>query len=190
MKKIIVLLLSLFCFNSYANDSENIKNFIADFSTKFETINNNNSADKEQQLYNLAKEILNLNWMGNFILGNYRKTIPEDKKADFIEQYSRSLIRNYMSTLAVYKKNSYEILKIEEGKRKGVFNVDTTIKAEDKIINNSFRITKKGDKYYITDIIVEGVSFISSQRSEVSSIISSKGFDAFLQELKEKNGNN
>ena len=45
----------------------------------------------------------------------------------------------------------------------------------------------ENNKYYITDIITEGISFISSQRSEVNSIINSKGFDAFLTELETKN---
>ena len=187
MKKILTLIFTLLSFNSFANNEKDIKNFIDDFAVKFETINST-SKNKEQDMYNLANEILDLNWMGNFILGQYRRTIPEDKKAQFIELYSKSLIKNYIPVLDVYKKNNYTIKEIKETKKARTFNVSTVIKYEDKEVNNDFRIVKKNNKYYITDIITEGISFISSQRSEVNSIISSKGFDNFLQELKAKDG--
>ena len=187
MKKILLCILFILSLTlkSYSNDDIGINNFIEDFSTKFENINKN-SKNKEEDIYKLANEILDLNWMGNFILGQYRKTISEDKKEKFIEYYSKFLIKNYISVLDVYKKDSYKITKIEETKRKGTFNVDTVIKHKDKDVNNTFRIVKKNNKYYITDIITEGISFISSQRSEVNSIISSKGFDAFLTDLENK----
>ena len=187
MKKILTLFFVLLSINSYATDSDGIKRFIDNFAVKFENINTN-SKNKEQDMYNLANEILDLNWMGNFILGQYRRAIPEDKKAEFIELYSKSLIRNYIPVLDVYKKNNYNIVDIKETKKAGTFNVSTVIKYEDKEVNNDFRIVKKNNKYYITDIITEGISFISSQRSEVNSIISSKGFDNFLEELKVKDG--
>lgn len=192
MKKILLTILFVFSLTvrSYSDDNIGIANFIDDFSTKFENINKN-SKNKEKDIYNLANEILDLNWMGNFILGQHRKTLSEDKKEKFIEYYSKSLIKNYISVLDVYKKDSYKILTIEETKRKDTFNVETNIKLKDKEVNNTFRIVKKNNKYYITDIITEGISFISSQRSEVNSIISSRGFDTFLKELEAKdNGSN
>lgn len=188
MKKILLCILFILSLTlkSYSNDNVGISNFIEDFSIKFENINKN-SKNKEKDIYKLANEILDLDWMGNFILGQHRRTISEEKKQKFIEYYSKSLIKNYIPLLDVYKRDSYKILKIEETKRKGTFNVDTTIRHNDKDVNNTFRIVKKNNKYYITDIITEGISFISSQRSEVNSIINSKGFDAFLTELKTKN---
>lgn len=187
--------LTFVCFNVFANnvnktDKEGINKLINDFAFEFEQINKiANQQHKEDSVYKLANKILNLDWMGNFILGKYRKTITPQEKQEFIENYSKILIKNYISVLDVYKKDSYKITLIEQIKE-NTFNVITTVNYDNKEIKNNFRIIKKDNKYFINDIITEGISFISAQRSEINSIITSKGFNNFLNELKIKNGNN
>jgi len=56
---------------------------------------------------------------------------------------------------------------------------------EGQIINIDFRIIKKNGNLLISDIIPEGISFIVTQRSEVNSSISNKGFENFLEHLRE-----
>lgn len=187
--------LTFVCFNVFANnvsktDKEGINKLINDFAFEFEQISKiTNQQHKEDSVYKLANKILNLDWMGNFILGKYRKTITPQEKQEFIENYSKILIKNYISVLDVYKKDSYKITLIEQIKE-NTFNVITTVNYDNKEIKNNFRIIKKDNKYFINDIITEGISFISAQRSEINSIITSKGFNNFLNELKTKNGNN
>ena len=125
--------------------------------------------------------------MANFILGKNRNTITDEEKNEFIENYSRTLIRNYIPVLDVYKNGDYKILSMESSKENN-FNVSTIINYNNNEVKNNFKIIKKNNGYFIRDIITEGVSFISAQRSEINSIISSKGFNNFLTTLKEKNG--
>lgn len=191
-----MLFIITFCKNLFASDTnnslsiidkKNIENFIENIAIEFENINKiQDSNNKETKVYEISNNILDLKWMGNFILGKHRNTIDESKKNDFIENYSKLLIKNYISILDVYKKDSYKITSIELIKN-NTFNVSTVISYDDKNVKNNFKIIKKNDKYFIRDIITEGISFISAQRSEINSVISSKGFDNFLKELKNKN---
>ena len=50
------------------------------------------------------------------------------------------------------------------------------------------RLTKDGNNEVlkVSDVITEGVSLIRSQQSEFTNIISSRGFDALLAELRSK----
>ena len=200
MKSKISFILAFIClvfvsFNVFANnlskiDSDSINKFVNDFAIEFEKISKiTNQQHKEYSVYNLANNILDLDWMGNFILGKYRKTITPQEKQEFIENYSKILIKNYISVLDVYKKDSYKITSIEQIKE-NTFNVFTIVNYDNKEVKNNFRIVKKNNKYFIRDIITEGISFISAQRSEINSVITSKGFNNFLNELKTKNGNN
>lgn len=182
------------CFNGFANnvskiDKDGISKFINNFAIEFENISKiTNQKLKEDSVYTLANNILDLDWMGNFILGKYRKTITQQEKQEFIDNYSKILIKNYISVLDVYKKDSYKIILIEQVKE-NTFNISSIVKYNDKEVKNNFRIIKKDNKYFIRDIITEGISFISAQRSEINSVITSKGFSKFLNELKIKNDN-
>ena len=200
MKSKISFILTFIClvfisFNGFANnlsdtDRNSINNFVDNFASEFENISKiTNQKLKEESVFKLANNILDLDWMGNFILGKHRKTVAPQDKQEFIENYSKILIKNYISVLDVYKKDSYKITSIEQVKE-GTFNVFTVVNYDNKEVKNNFRIIKKDNKYFIRDIITEGISFISAQRSEINSVITSKGFNNFLNELKTKNGNN
>lgn len=193
MKKLFVLMfaLSTFNFRVFANSDIDIKNFIDNFSKKFENINKITlQKKKEVETFILAQQILDLNWMGNYILGKHKRLLNEQQIKDFVNEYSKFLISNYLSVLDFYIKDRYKIISIEEQKN-NIFIVFTTVNYQNnKIVKNNFRIVKKDNRYYITDIITEGVSFISAQRSEVNSIISSIGFEKFMEKLKVKNDNN
>ena len=186
--KNIALLLIFSIPSVFANVNQNITNFINNFAKKFESIETIKiQRKKEIETFILSRQILDFNWMGNYILGRYKKTISEENRKEFIEEYSKFLIRNYLSVLHYYTGDNYKILSIEKTKD-NVFVVSTSVKyKEDKFVKNNLRIIEKNGKYYITDIITEGISFINAQRSEVNSLITSKGFGKFLEELKTKN---
>lgn len=186
--KNIALLLIFSIPSVFANVNQNITNFINNFAKKFESIETIKiQRKKEIETFILSRQILDFNWMGNYILGRHKKTISEENRKEFIEEYSKFLIRNYLSVLHYYTGDNYKILSIEKTKD-NVFVVSTSVKyKEDKFVKNNFRIIEKNGKYYITDIITEGISFINAQRSEVNSLITSKGFGKFLEELKIKN---
>lgn len=191
---LLIVFMIINCNNSFSsdknvskNDVDNIKIFISNLSNNFDSIKAiKNEKEKEEKTYKLSNELLDLDWIGNFILGKYRRTIEQQDKNEFIENYSKILIKNYISILDVYEKDSYEIISVENIKD-NVFNVLTIINYNNKEVKNNFRIIKKNDKFFIIDIITEGVSFISAQRSQVNSVIASKGFNNFLEELKQQN---
>lgn len=186
----VVPLLIFLSFPVFADVNQDITNFVNNFAKKFESIENIEiQKKKEVETFILSRQILDFSWMGNYILGRHRKTISEEKVKQFVEEYSKFLIRNYLSVLHYYTGDNYKILSIEKTKDK-TYMVSTSVKyKDDKFVKNNFRIVEKSGKYYITDIITEGISFINAQRSEVNSLITSKGFDKFLEELKAKNEN-
>ena len=55
--------------------------------------------------------------------------------------------------------------------------------AEDVVVEYSIR-QKEGDGLKVYDIIVEGVSMLTTQRSEFNSVVSQKGLDYLIAQLK------
>jgi ABC-type transporter MlaC component len=190
MKKIVLVLAAFFAFASLASASASvdadIKNFFENAAVRLEKISKyQDDRSKVEGIRKVSADILDLDWMGNFILGKTRRAAGKDEVAAFVKLYSNYLIENYLKILLSINTENYKIISIEK-QREGIYMVGATIKYDNVDTKNTFRIVKNGDKYLITDIITEGISFVSSQRSDVNSRIDSVGFERFMREIKEK----
>jgi phospholipid transport system substrate-binding protein len=187
MKKNIFLLLIGFCvFASIpvlANEND-IKDFLDGVATEFERVDKiQDDAEKKEEIKKVANKIMDLPWIGKFVLGKYRRTLTEEQIDRFVDLYSQYMITTYLEILLVMKKDAYKLISIENQKE-GVYFAKTLIKFDGKDVNNVFRIVKTKNDYLVTDMITEGVSFISTQRTDVISRIDTLGFDGFMREIK------
>ncbi len=168
-----------------------IKTFISQITKTTEEILNDKSLTEEQQevkFNDFASGIVDSKWISRFILGANWKTLTPEQQNEFETLYKEYLLKNYISSLKDYNTNLY-VYKINST-RKNIYMVHTKTKdTRGKLIDVIFRLTSKDNKFYITDIIPEGISFISNQRTEVDSSISANGFDGFMEELKKRLNN-
>jgi ABC-type transporter MlaC component len=188
MRKIVLILVVLFAFAGLVNASTDadVKNFFESAVVKLEKIGGyRDDRSKVDGIRKISTDILDLDWMGNFILGKSKRVASKDDVTAFVRLYSNYLIENYLKILLTINTENYRIVSIEE-QREGVYMIDTTIKYDNVDTKNTFRVVRKGDKYLITDIITEGISFVSSQRSDVNSRIDSVGFERFMREIEDK----
>ena len=185
-KKLILILVCVFGLMLNAFAGESVEDFSNNVATKFEKIGQiQDKAKQKAEIKRNVKENFDLQWIGGFVLGKNKKDLSEQQKQEFIDVFSEYLINNYLNLFLVIKKSNFKILSTEN--RKNVYFVNTKIKYDDTDANVSFRVVENNDIFLITDIITEGVSFISTQRGEVDSKITQLGFKDFITELKEKN---
>ena len=94
-------------------------------------------------------------------------------------------MEKYIPKLKDYNQD-LTVNKIEKLRDK-VYIAQTTTKDKDgRLVNVNFRVIEKNGELYIIDIIPEGISFISSQRTDVNNSISKNGYNGFIKELKSK----
>ena len=189
---LILLFGALFTVNCFANtqsDSE-VKPFVDSVADGFDNItkkNKDNKTKKQKEIKSYIGKIADLDWIGNFVLGKNKKIVNSSQKKKFIDVFSQYLIGNYFELFSSLNRDNYKFLSSEN--KGNVYFVYTTVKYNDTNSKVDFRIVKKDNNFYITDIIIEGISFIATQRSDVDSRITAVGFDNFLKELKTKNNN-
>ena len=182
-----------FVFNCLADEqkvitSDDVKNFVINISTKSSQILNNpelNEQQKEIEYKNFTNTIIDSNWVAKFILGSNWKNLNLEQKEEFTTLYKEYLLQNYMPKLKDYS-NSLSITKIEKIKEQVYLAYTKTKDKDDRSVNVNFRIIEKDGNLYIIDIIPEGISFISSQRTDVNSSITKNGYNKFIKELKQK----
>ncbi|MBD1157093.1 ABC transporter substrate-binding protein [Pelagibacterales bacterium SAG-MED20] len=152
----------------------------------------NNKFSKEEKiekLKSIAKETVDINGIGFYTLGSYRKNITEDQKKEYTILFERYFLKSFASRLAEYSNpeiqvNSKKILNKNYTMVSSIL-VATEQRPEVKI---DWRIyTKNPESPLIRDLIIEGLSLARTQKEEFSSIIENNEGDinALFDTLKQ-----
>ena len=135
--------------------------------------------DKIEGLKIIAQETVDIEGIGFYTLGNYRKEMDDNELKIYAELFKQYFLKSFSSRLAEYTNpeisvNTKEVLSenytIVNSVLKG-----TSDRPEVKI---DWRIyTKNQDSPLIRDLIIEGLSLARTQKEEFSSIINSNNGD-------------
>ena len=155
-----------------------------------EALNNNSSKEEKiERLKEIASETVDINGIGYYTLGAYRKNINEDQKKEYSNLFEQYFLKSFASRLAEYSNPEIEVLskkKLNENYTiVSSILVGTEQRPEVKI---DWRIyTKNPEIPLIRDLIIEGLSLARTQKEEFSSIIQSNDGDinALFSTLKE-----
>jgi phospholipid transport system substrate-binding protein len=116
---------------------------------------------------------------------NWRTATPEQQQA-LVKEFRTLLVRTYSSALTNYKDQTYEV------KTADVKGDDATVRVEINqpggqpiMIDYSLEKTQLGWKVY--DVIVAGISLVTSYRSTFNNEINQSGIDGLIKTLMDKN---
>ena len=155
-----------------------------------EALNNKFSKEEKiERLKEIASETVDINGIGYYTLGAYRKNINEDQKKEYSNLFEQYFLKSFASRLAEYSNPEIEVLskkKLNENYTMvSSILVGTEQRPEVKI---DWRIyTKNPEIPLIRDLIIEGLSLARTQKEEFASIIQSNDGDinALFSTLKE-----
>ena len=155
-----------------------------------EALNNKFSKEEKiERLKEIASETVDINGIGYYTLGAYRKNINEDQKKEYSNLFEQYFLKSFASRLAEYSNPEIEVLskqKLNENYTMvSSILVGTEQRPEVKI---DWRVyTKNPEIPLIRDLIIEGLSLVRTQKEEFSSIIQSNDGDinALFSTLKE-----
>ena len=144
--------------------------------------------DKLEKLISLFKKNVDTDWMAKFVMGKYYRQIDDDKKGKYLKLYRDYVIYSYIPRFKEYSGERIAVTgSRDEGK--GEHIVKTVLKT-DKVNSGSvyvdYRLKKSGNGFKVIDIIGEGVSLITTQRSDFAAPLSKKGTAYFIDVLERK----
>jgi phospholipid transport system substrate-binding protein len=197
MKYIISIIIMLFSINSSAGEvsivnssytAKQAESFVAEVADKAVNIIQSSQSESEKfsELSQLFLKNVDTVWMARFALGSSWRRLTETQKSEYTKLYQDFLIKTYVPN---FKKYNSDKINITGGEAigNGQFKVSTVINsANDHHINVIYMIHYQDNTPQIFDIIVEGVSLITTQRAEFTSIIQQNGFQALVSELQSK----
>ena len=145
--------------------------------------------ERIEKLKIIASETVDINGIGNYTLGAYRKNMNDEQIEKYKFLFEQYFLKSFSSRLAEYSNPEIEVVskkKINENYTMvSSILVSTKKRPEVKI---DWRVyTKESENPKIRDLIIEGLSLARTQKEEFSSIIESNDGDinALFITLKE-----
>lgn len=142
---------------------------------------------KHAKLEKKFRQVVDVDWVAKFVMGRHFRSLDAAKQKEYMKAYERFVILNYTSNFVDYTSGtSFKVVRAREDKP-GKFYVTTEIVRPGKqSVILDYRLRAKGNSFEIYDIIVEGVSLITAQRSEFDSVMAQENIDYLIKHLKQK----
>lgn len=149
---------------------------------------------KNQKIEQLFRENVDVAWIGKFVLGRFWRQVTDDQKTRYLKEYETFLVHNYATRFTDYTGGSFKITEArDDGNNEFVISmqIKSEIAGEAPIlVDYRVRSDKNHkDKFVIFDIIVEGVSMITTQRDEFTSILTNQDMDYLITQIAKKSDN-
>ena len=142
--------------------------------------------NKEIKLSKMFRDSVDFEWIGNFVLGKHKRKASDEQKTQYIKAYKNFIVASYTKRFKDYSGEVFEIKSTRtEGKNKYLITTEIVRSGEANVLVN-YKVKQVGADYKVYDIIVEGISLITTQRSEFNAVITRKGLDYLITQLKKK----
>ena len=145
--------------------------------------------EKIKKLKIIAKETVDINGIGLYTLGSFRKNLNDEQKNTYKKLFRDYFLKSFSSRLSEYTNPEIDVF------NKEVLNANYTIvnsllvaSGDRPEVKIDWRIyTKNSENPLIRDLIIEGLSLARTQKEEFTSILNSNNGDieALFKVLKE-----
>ena len=134
---------------------------------------------KIEKLKSIAQETVDIEGIGMYTLGAYRKILNEDQKKEYKDLFYQYFLKTFSSRLAEYSNPEIQVNSKEKLNKNYTMVSSILVATEQRPeIDINWRIyTKNPDDLKIRDLVIEGLSLARTQKEEFSSIIQSNNED-------------
>jgi len=184
-------LLLFLSFNNAFADSSDPKQFIQEIvdEAKEILVDSNSDKYKSDKLTEIALATVDINGVGFYTLGSYRKDLTEEQKKEYTILFKKYFLKTFVSRLTDYSEPKIDVVSAEKKNEKYTIVSSILLATEKRAeVKIDWRVyTKNPNKPLIRDLIIEGLSLARTQKEEFSSIIESNDGDinALFSKLKE-----
>lgn len=173
-----------------AASEEGAQAFVNDLSTNALSIISSKkmtSDEKEKELHKLFGKSVDTEWMGKFVLGRYYRTTADKDRKRYQKLYHEYLIRSYVPKFRKYTNEAVRIIRVTKNSSEDYTVQTKLISSGGNDIRIDYRILENElGKFKVIDIVGEGISLITTQRSDFGGLISRKGVEYFIDKLESK----
>ena len=143
------------------------------------------ASQRRAAIRQVTEEIFDFNEMARRALGQHWRQLTDQQRKEFVRLFTDLVEQSYMSKIELY---SGEPIQYTGAKVEGdVATVSTrliTKKGTDVPID--YRMLKRGSRWYIYDVNIEGVSLVNNYRPQFDTIMRTSSFDGLVKKMKDR----
>ena len=141
--------------------------------------------DRRTAVRKIADEIFDFSEIARRALARHWQPLTDKQRAEFVALFSDLLERSYMSKIELY--GGEKIQYVGERVDGETATVATRIATKNGTeVPIDYRLLKKGDRWLVYDVNIEGVSLVSNYRTQFNKIIQTASFEDLIQKLRAK----
>ncbi len=147
--------------------------------------------EKDERFAKLFNSALDMNFIGQFVLGRYWRTATPAQREAFIKAYREMNVKTWSKRFDEFKGRDFKFLGTTPSNSANQVFVNSEVPMpEGQPAKVVWRVKQDGNNFKIVDIIIENVSLAITARNEYSAYIKKapNGVDDLIKDLQQKAG--
>ena len=143
------------------------------------------AAERRSAVRNIANEIFDFGEIARRSLGRYWQPLSAAQRSEFVGLFADLLERSYISKIELY--GGEKIIYNGERVDGDLATVSTKIITKNGTeVPVDYRLSRRGERWMIYDINIEGISLVSNYRTQFNKIIQTSGYPSLVEKMKIK----
>ncbi len=141
--------------------------------------------DKRVAVRKIADDIFDFGETAKRSLGRHWAARTQAERDEFVKLFGDLLERSYISKIELYGGEKIQYMNDRiEGDQAFVLSKLVTKAGSD--IPIEYRMLKRGDRWLVYDVIIEGVSLVSNYRTQFNKIIQTSSYAELVKKMKSR----
>ena len=178
---VFFILSNVLIVNQSNSSSTDPKEFIAELvnEAKKVLVASNSKEIKAKKLSAMALRTVDIEGIGLYSLGSYRKNLNEDQQKEYMNLFEKYFLKSFTSRLTDYSDPKIEVIGTEILNPKYTIVRSVLLATDQKPeVKIDWRVyTKDPNNPLIRDLIIEGLSLAKTQKEEFASVIENNNGD-------------
>lgn len=133
------------------------------------------AAERQAQFRELFHKDFDTPGIARFVLGRYWRTASPEEKQEFLKLFDSYVVYVYTARLSDFEGEQFKITGARPDQDSMLVSTDVITPGAPQPLRVDWRLINDDGAYKISDVIVDGVSMLVTQRSEFASVIQRHG---------------
>ena len=141
-------------------------------------------ASRESQFRTLLRDKFDVPLITRLVVGRHWRRATDAQKQAFMLVFEEHIVKIYTSQLGVYNEEIVAIRNVASRTERDTIVGTEVMRSSDAPLQLDWLVREEAGAYRVIDIAAEGVSLMTTKRSEFSSVIQRDGLDGLIEKLR------
>ena len=140
--------------------------------------------DRVERLRAILTGHFDLRTIGRAVLGPSWKSADETQREAYLTTFEDYVVATYSLRVKDYSGETFEVLKETPIDERDSLVATQIVRPNKAPLLVDYRVRQKDGAYHVIDVMVEGISMLTSQRQEFAAVIQRDGLDGLISQLR------